>query len=198
MTSQVENWSYSSREVSIQIPVGIAYGSDIDLAERLMLEAARGANRVLADRPPGVLLSAFGPNSIDMVIVCWIGDPEEGVGNVRSEVLKRVWHLFRENGIEIPYPQQDVSLKIGRATPAGRCAGGAARARDPPEPAPRSEPAGRDSSPLKFAPKVRLGRPQTILAGAKGHARPSALMKNPAPTPERSIWSVPAPAIPTC
>lgn len=111
MTSQVENWSYSSREVSIQIPVGIAYGSDIDLAERLMLEAARGANRVLTDRPPGVLLSAFGPNSIDMVIVCWIGDPEEGVGNVRSEVLKRVWHLFRENGIEIPYPQQDVSLK---------------------------------------------------------------------------------------
>ncbi|WP_370385508.1 mechanosensitive ion channel family protein [Novosphingobium sp. EMRT-2] len=136
MTSQVENWSYSSREVSIQIPVGIAYGSDIDLAERLMLEAARGANRVLADRPPGVLLSAFGPNSIDMVIVCWIGDPEEGVGNVRSEVLKRVWHLFRENGIEIPYPQQDVSLKDSEGL--RRLADALAarhEARDQPEPA---------------------------------------------------------------
>jgi small-conductance mechanosensitive channel len=114
MTSQVENWSYSSREVSIQIPVGIAYGSDIDLAERLMLEAARGANRVLADRPPGVLLSAFGPNSIDMVIVCWIGDPEEGVGNVPVPKCQAGVAPVPRERHRNPYPQQDVSLKIGR------------------------------------------------------------------------------------
>ncbi|WP_408588323.1 mechanosensitive ion channel family protein [Novosphingobium sp.] len=111
MTSQVENWSYSSREVAISIPVGVAYGSDIDLAERLLLEAARSAPRVLQDPAPGVLLSAFGPSAIEMQVICWIDDPEMGVGNVRSEVLKAAWHLFRQQGVEIPFPQSDVHLR---------------------------------------------------------------------------------------
>lgn len=111
MTSQVENWSYSSREVALSIPVSIAYGSDIDLAERLLLDAARAAPRVLAEPGPGVLLTGFGPNAIEMIVAVWIGDPEEGIANVRSDVLKAAWHLFRENGVEIPFPQQDVHLR---------------------------------------------------------------------------------------
>ena len=130
MTSQVENWSYSSREVAINIPVGVAYGSDLDLVEKLLLEAAQSSPRVLSFPSPGVLLNAFGPSSIDMIMVVWIDDPEGGVGNVRSEVLWKVWRLFRENGIEIPFPQADVNLKdseglrrlaealAGRETPA--------------------------------------------------------------------------------
>ncbi|MCW1381300.1 mechanosensitive ion channel [Novosphingobium sp. KCTC 2891] len=111
MTSQVENWSYSSREVAISIPVGVAYGSDIDLAERLLLEAARSSPRVLQHPAPGVLLNAFGPSAIEMQVVCWIDDPEMGVGNVRSEVLKAAWRLFRQQGVEIPFPQADVHLR---------------------------------------------------------------------------------------
>ncbi|CAH0495968.1 mechanosensitive ion channel family protein [Novosphingobium sp. CECT 9465] len=111
MTSQVENWSYSSREVAINIPVGVAYGSDLDVVEKLLLEAAQSSPRVLSFPSPGVLLNAFGPSSIDMIMVVWIDDPEGGVGNVRSEVLWKVWRLFRENGIEIPFPQADVNLK---------------------------------------------------------------------------------------
>lgn len=111
MTSQVENWSYSSREVAINIPIGVAYGSDLDAVEKLLLEALRSTSRVLSFPSPGVLLSAFGPNSIDMTMVVWIDDPESGVGNVRSDVLWKVWRLFREHGIEIPFPQQDVHLK---------------------------------------------------------------------------------------
>ncbi|MFM6828926.1 MAG: mechanosensitive ion channel family protein, partial [Novosphingobium sp.] len=111
MTSQVENWSYSSREVAITIPVGVAYGSDLDQVEKLLLEAIGSCPRVLSFPSPGVLLSAFGPSSIDMAMVVWIDDPEAGVGNVRSEVLWKVWRLFRENGIEIPFPQSDLNLK---------------------------------------------------------------------------------------
>ncbi len=111
MTSQVENWSYSSREVAITIPVGVAYGSDLDQVEKLLLEAVGSSQRVLSFPSPGVLLSAFGPNSIDMSIVVWIDDPEAGVGNVKSEVLWKVWRLFREHGIEIPFPQSDLNLK---------------------------------------------------------------------------------------
>ncbi|OYW46217.1 MAG: mechanosensitive ion channel protein MscS [Novosphingobium sp. 12-63-9] len=111
MTTQVENWSYSSRQVAISIPVSVAYGSDIDLAERLLLEAAHSSPRVLADPPPGVLLTAFGPSAIEMLVSCWIDDPEDGVLNVRSEVLKEAWHLFRAQGVEIPFPQSDVHLR---------------------------------------------------------------------------------------
>ena len=111
MTSQVENWSYSSKEVAISIPVGVAYGSDIDQAEALLLQAARGTRRVLAHPGPAVVLSAFGPSAIEMNVVCWINDPEDGVGNVKSDVLKAAWHLFREHGVEIPFPQSDVHLR---------------------------------------------------------------------------------------
>ena len=76
-----------------------------------MLEAAKGARRVLNTPPPVVWLEAFGQSSIDFKIHCWINDPEEGVGNVRSDVLKRLWKLFKENGIEIPFPQRDINLR---------------------------------------------------------------------------------------
>ena len=111
MINQVENWSYSSKTVRIQVPVGVAFNSDIDLAEKLMLDAAKASPRVLNSPPPSVWLDALGESSVQFVIQCWITDPEEGIGNVRSDVLKRVWKLFRENGIEVPFPQRDLNLR---------------------------------------------------------------------------------------
>ena len=111
MTSQVENWSYSSRDVRVKVPVTVAYGTDIDKAEALMLAAARAVKRVHNSPAPTVWLSAFGDNAIEFEIQCWIDDPEEGIGNVRSDVLKQVWHLFLENGVEIPFPQREVRFR---------------------------------------------------------------------------------------
>jgi small-conductance mechanosensitive channel len=111
MINQVENWSYSSREVRMQVPVGISYQCDIGQAEALMLEAAASSKRVLKKPEPSVWLKEYGESSVNFVIHCWIVDPEEGVGNVRSEVLKRLWDLFKENGIEIPFPQRDLNLR---------------------------------------------------------------------------------------
>jgi small-conductance mechanosensitive channel len=111
MINQVENWSYSSRNVRIQVPVGVGYHSDIKLAEQLMLQAASGVKRVKQTPPPVVWLDKYGENSVDFVIHCWISDPEEGIGNVRSEVLKRLWDLFHQQGIEIPFPQRDINLR---------------------------------------------------------------------------------------
>ena len=111
MVNQVVNWSYSSREVRVKAPVGVSYGSDLDLAEKLLLEAVVDAPRVLAQPAPSVRLMAFGPSAVEFEIRFWITDPEEGVTGVRSEVLKRVWRLFKENGIELPFPQLDVYLR---------------------------------------------------------------------------------------
>jgi small-conductance mechanosensitive channel len=111
MINQVENWSYSSREVRIKVPVGIAYGSDIEIAERLMLEAAKQTKRVLDEPVPSVWLHAFGKDSIEFEAQLWIRDPEEGIGNVRSDYLKALWRLFRDNGVQVPFPQRDLNLR---------------------------------------------------------------------------------------
>ena len=111
MVNQVENWSYSSRDVRFQVPVGVAYGADLALAESLMLQAARSVPRVLKTPAPTVWMTGYGPSSVDFVIHCWIDDPEEGLGNVRSDVLKALWPLLREQGIEIPFPQRDLNLR---------------------------------------------------------------------------------------
>lgn len=111
MINQVENWSYSSRNVRIQVKVGVSYDADMQLAEKLMLEAAKQAGRVLDTPPPTVWMSEYGDNAVNFTIHCWINDPEEGVGNVRSEILKHLWSLFKENGVELPYPKRDLHLR---------------------------------------------------------------------------------------
>jgi small-conductance mechanosensitive channel len=111
MVNQVVNWSYSSREVRVKAPVGVAYGTDLELAEKLLMEATVGAPRVLSQPAPSVRLMAFGASAVEFEIRFWITDPEEGVSGARSEVLKRVWHLFKEHGIELPFPQLDLYLR---------------------------------------------------------------------------------------
>ena len=111
MTQEVVNWSYSTRDVRISIPIGVAYDSDVALAQKLMIEAANASPRVLAAPKPAVWMIAFGENAIEHEIRVWILDPEAGIGSVRSEILNRLWGLFRENGISVPFPQRDVRVK---------------------------------------------------------------------------------------
>ncbi|MEA3009488.1 MAG: hypothetical protein QOJ91_1180 [Sphingomonadales bacterium] len=119
MTQEVENWSYSSRDVRVHIPVGVAYDCDLPLAQKLMIQAASESARVMKNRPPQVWLTAFGESSVDHEILVWISDPEQGVGSVRSEILNRVWELFRENRIDLPFPQRDLHIKDWPGMPEG-------------------------------------------------------------------------------
>ena len=111
MTEEVENWSYSDKNVRVRVPVGVAYSCDLKLAQELMMRAAKESPRVLTSPKPNVWLTDFGDSAVNHEILCWINDPEGGVGNVRSDVLNRLWFLFKEHGIEIPFPQQDVWVK---------------------------------------------------------------------------------------
>jgi small-conductance mechanosensitive channel len=111
MTETMENWSYSSKDVRLHIPVGVAYDSDIAQAQALMIEAASGVARVLTDPAPTVWLRGFGESSVDHEIMVWITDPEQGVGNVQSEILNKLWVLFKDNGVEIPFSQRDIHIR---------------------------------------------------------------------------------------
>ena len=111
ITQRVENWSHSDSVVRLHIPVGISYKSDVRLAMDLCRRAPAGIARVLEDPAPQCLLRGFGESSVDLEIRIWIDDPTEGRSNVISEILLRVWDLFHEHGIQIPFPQRDLHLK---------------------------------------------------------------------------------------
>lgn len=114
MINQVVNWSYSSRDVRVKAPVGVAYGSDLGLVEKLLYQAVDETDRILARPRPRVNIMGFGDSSVQFEIRFWIQDPEEGLSNIRSDVYKRVWELFQENGVEIPFPQQDLHIRSSR------------------------------------------------------------------------------------
>ncbi len=110
ISNVVQNQSYTDTRVRLATTVGVAYGTDLDLAMRLMAEAASGQRRVLADPAPKVLLTLFGDSSIQLELGFWIADPEEGKGGVTSDVNRAVWQAFRDNGIEIPFPQRELRM----------------------------------------------------------------------------------------
>ncbi len=95
----------------VHIPVGVSYKCDIKKAQELMLQAASDSKRVLNVPKTNVWMTEFGESSVNFEILAWIKDPQEGVGNVRSEVLNRLWDLFQEHGIEIPFPQRDINVR---------------------------------------------------------------------------------------
>ncbi|MEM7687984.1 MAG: mechanosensitive ion channel domain-containing protein [Pseudomonadota bacterium] len=111
MVNQVVNWSYSSRDVRVKAPVGVSYDSDLDLVTKLPYRAVDETPRVLTMPKPRVNVMGFGDSSVDFEIRFWIQDPEGGLANIRSDVYTRVWQLFKENDIEIPFPQRDLHLR---------------------------------------------------------------------------------------
>ncbi len=111
ITGEVINWSYSQNLVRLRVPVGVAYGSDLERARDLMLEAAGDTLRVLKDPKPACLLVGFGDNAVNLEARVWINDPQHGIGSVKSDLFWGIWQRFRDHGIEIPYPQRDVHLK---------------------------------------------------------------------------------------
>ncbi|THD37905.1 MAG: mechanosensitive ion channel [Sphingomonas sp.] len=110
MTKAVENWSYTDRNVRVRVPVTVAYDCDLKLAQELMLRAAAESPRVLDDPKSNVWLTEFGENGVKHDVLVWINDPQSGVGNVRSDVLNRLWVLFKDHGIRTPYPQREVRI----------------------------------------------------------------------------------------
>lgn len=111
MTREVENWSYSNPNVRISIPVGVSYNTDMDQAIELMKQACVDVPRVLNHPKPVVWMLEFGESSVNFEIRCWIKDPQSGVGNFKAAILKRVWDLFKEHGVEIPFPQRDIHIR---------------------------------------------------------------------------------------
>jgi small-conductance mechanosensitive channel len=110
ISSTVQNQTYSNAQLRLTTTVGVAYDTDLDLACRLMSEVAAAHPRVLASPGPKVFLTQFADSSIHLELGFWIDDPEEGKGNIVSDVNFALWRSFKENGVSIPFPQREVRL----------------------------------------------------------------------------------------
>ena len=121
ITTPVINWSYSDQRVRLRLPVMISYDDDPELALELLVKATSDHPRILIDPAPVSRLLSFEDYGMKLEARFWIRDPMNGVNNVRSDVNRRVWKLFKEHGIKIPVAQQEVRvLEPGVAPPRSR------------------------------------------------------------------------------
>jgi small-conductance mechanosensitive channel len=111
ITTRVENWTHSDSRIRLKIPIGVHYKSDVERALEICVECAAKVPRVLNDPAPVCQLRAFGDNAVDLELRLWIGDPMNGINNVRSDTLRAIWKAFHDEGIDIPYPQRDLHLR---------------------------------------------------------------------------------------
>jgi small-conductance mechanosensitive channel len=108
ISNAVINWSYTDPRIRLKLPIRISYRDDPELALKILLDACEGQSRVLRDPAPVSRLMHFSDSGIELELRFWISDPQEGVNNVRSEVNRAIWRLFKEHKITIPMAQREI------------------------------------------------------------------------------------------
>jgi len=110
VSQRVINWSYGDPRARISIPIGVATKSDVKLVTETLMLAAKEVENVLSDPPPKVQFLRFGDYSLDFRLLVWTRKPSRHP-QIKSEINYRIERLFRERGIEIPYPTQQFLFK---------------------------------------------------------------------------------------
>ena len=123
ITQRVENFSYADPNAAITTVVQVAYGTDLAALTPKLQVAMAAVPRVLATPGPAVQLSSFAADGLELTLVFWIGDLENGQGNVRSDVNLAVLQLLTAEGVEIPFPQRVVLHRGEPAPDDGRANG---------------------------------------------------------------------------
>ncbi|HKL27342.1 MAG TPA: mechanosensitive ion channel domain-containing protein [Desulfuromonadales bacterium] len=113
LENEVINYSYGDPMIRLRIPVGIAYGSDCEKAADLLVQVALDNDRVLNDPKPKTWFREFGDSSLNFVLLCWIPNAANKY-DITSELNHGIDRIFRENGVEIPFPQRDLHLRSAR------------------------------------------------------------------------------------
>ena len=110
VSAQVINWSHGELKVRLDIDVGVSYQSDLDTVLRCLQEVAEENSEVLKKPPAEVLHLGFGDSSWNMRLRAWIAHPKRHP-YVRSDINCAIVRKFRENSVEIPFPQRDLHVR---------------------------------------------------------------------------------------
>ena len=110
VSQKVTNWTLSNKVARVTLPVGVAYGSDLTKVLKILLESAENSEGILEDPAPSAIFTGFGNSSLDFELRVWISDIVRRLV-VRSELGQYVDRRFREEGVEIPFPQRDLHVR---------------------------------------------------------------------------------------
>jgi len=110
ISQKVTNWTFSNRRVRVVVPVGVAYGSDLEKVLAILTEVSEQHALVLKKPKPSPLFVQFGDSSLDFELRVWISNVDTRL-EVKNELLLAIDRRFREEGVEIPFPQQDLHLR---------------------------------------------------------------------------------------
>ncbi|MDO9079877.1 MAG: mechanosensitive ion channel, partial [Desulfuromonadales bacterium] len=110
ITENVVNWSHNDRKVRFRIPVSVAYGTEVALVERVLLEVAAANPDVLENPPPVVRLMEFGDSGLCFELRVWSTTLIHKRGLLTSSLNIAIYRVFKEHHIEIPYPRRNVQI----------------------------------------------------------------------------------------
>ena len=111
ISEPVENWTHTQRRTRLKVDIIVHHDSDLRQVIALCEEAARTCSRVLPDPDPKCLFIEFGESALKLQLRFWIGDAQNGVQNVKSDVLIEIWQRFKQHGVRVPYPQRDLHIR---------------------------------------------------------------------------------------
>lgn len=119
ISSQVINWSHGDPTVRLDVEVGVSYNSDLDTVIRCLKEVARENSDVLSEPQPDVYFTGFGDSSWNMRLLVWLNNPYRYYAT-RSDINCAIVKKFRENKVEIPFPQRDLHVRSPLPVPLSR------------------------------------------------------------------------------
>jgi small-conductance mechanosensitive channel len=127
IANTVVNQSYSDPSLWFALPVQVAYGTDLDHALAVLVEAAKSVPRVMTDPEPSAFVVAFADSGINLEVGIWCADPDKGLLGLKSDVNLAIWRRFNQAGIHIPFPQREVRVQppVAAAAVAPAVAGAA-------------------------------------------------------------------------
>ncbi len=108
ITQRVESSTFADPRISVPSVLQVAYGTDLQALMPALRDSMAAVPRVLSDPAPSVALSNFAADGLELTLSFWVADPENGIGNVRSDVNLAVLRTLNERGVEIPFPQRVV------------------------------------------------------------------------------------------
>jgi len=110
LNQNLVNWTHNNNARRVDIPLGVAYGTNLEKAIQILKGLPTKEERVLSNPPPSVIIRQFGSSSIDMQLSFWVRNIREWLV-VKSDIILAIDIAFKENKIEIPLPQQDVYIR---------------------------------------------------------------------------------------
>jgi small-conductance mechanosensitive channel len=113
VNNRVINWSHTNRDIRLNFPVGVSYKEDPELIRKLLIEVAEANTGVLQKPKPDVLFDSYGDSSLNFMLRVWTAEYSDTPKVLKSQLYFAIFKKFKENNIEIPFPQRDLHLKSG-------------------------------------------------------------------------------------